>query len=118
MTTESPVIVLVGGDLSARARLLDAASRAGVELVTTTPEEAAGVVEATGARLVVLDLDEGRDRALDAVASVRVSDASPRVVGYFSHIDRELQERARAAGCEAFPRGRFWRELHELMGRP
>jgi DNA-binding NarL/FixJ family response regulator len=118
MATESPVIVLVGGDLSARARLLDAASRAGAELVTTTPEEVAGVVEATRARLVVLDLDEGRERALDAVGSIRASDATARVVGFFSHIDRELQERALAAGCEALPRGRFWRELHELVGRP
>lgn len=112
------MIVLVGGDLSARARLSDAASRAGIELVTTTPERVADVVEATRARLVVLDLDEGRERALDAVARVRVSDATPRVVGYFSHIDQELGERARAAGCEAFPRGRFWRELHELVARP
>ncbi|MGH2820888.1 MAG: hypothetical protein ACRDJ5_09565, partial [Actinomycetota bacterium] len=67
--------------------------------------------------VLVLDLDQGRDEVLSELEAARGEGAAAgRVVGYFSHVDEPLGAAARAAGCEALPRGRFWRELPELLG--
>jgi hypothetical protein len=106
--------VLLGGDLAARARVAEAAARAGLELVTTSPAGLSGALRGGRVRLVIVDLDDAAD-ALDVVAEQRPSSA--RVVGFYSHVDVELGQRARAAGIEAVPRGRFWRELSGMVGR-
>jgi hypothetical protein len=106
------VVVLVGGDLGARARVSDAVARAGLELVTTTPAGLSGALLGGRARLVILDLDDFAD-ALDVVGEQELA-AAP-LVGYYSHVDHELGRRARSAGVEALPRGRFWRELPGLV---
>ncbi|MFN2491139.1 MAG: hypothetical protein ABR529_15700 [Actinomycetota bacterium] len=111
--------LLVGGDLMARARLEAAASAAGVALHTASPEGLGEALRAAPARWLILDLDQGRRAALDALVRARADGLVPeRVVGYFSHVDEELGRAARAAGCEALPRGRFWRTLPELFGAP
>ena len=103
-------MLLVGSDLSARARLEAAAQRAGWDLRTCRPDDAAEVVRREPVDLIVADLDYGRDVALEALR-----DVTARVVGFYSHVDATLGEAARAAGVEAVPRGRFWRELDELL---
>jgi hypothetical protein len=66
--------------------------------------------------LVVFDLDEGGDAALQALSVARASGLLPsRVVGYYSHVNRALGQAAEAAGCEAWPRGKFWGSLPELL---
>lgn len=115
MAPDNEVAVLVGGDLAARARVADAAARAGLELVTTGPAGLSGALGGGRVRLVIVDLDDAPSDALDVVAEQRPSSA--RVVGFYSHVDLELGQRARAAGIEAVPRGRFWRELSGMVGR-
>ena len=105
-------MVLVGGDLGARARVADATARAGVKLVTTAPEGLSGALGGGRVRLVILDLDDS-SAALEAVS--QRDPPAARLVGYYSHVDQELGQRARAAGVDALPRGRFWRELPGLV---
>lgn len=110
------VVVLVGGDLMARARVESAARQAGVQLVSTRPTTLETTLEQDPASLVIIDLDDGGESVLRAVVAARSRNLVPeRVVGYFSHVDTELGEAARAAGCEALPRGRFYRELSEIL---
>ena len=110
-------VLLVGGDLMARARLQDAASRAGAELHTVAKGALSEALVSDPPDLVVLDLDEGREPVLQELEAARSRGARPaRVIGYFSHVDERLGEAARRAGCEALPRGRFWRELPRLLG--
>ena len=106
--------MLVGGDLNARARLERAARAHGGEVIATT---VAGLPDAlSGARLVVVDLDAGGREVIDALAAARdAGDMVVPVVGYFSHVDHALGTAARAAGIEALPRGRFWREVDEIV---
>lgn len=114
MTTDSPpvpLILLVGGDLNAQARIDDAARRAGGELRRVTPEGLATEIAAGAPSLVVIDLDEVGAEILDAIAG----NADPPVIAYFSHVDVALGERAKEAGFDALPRGRFWRELPSLV---
>jgi DNA-binding NarL/FixJ family response regulator len=108
--------LLVGGDLGARARVDAAASGTGVTVVTTTPERMADAMRSDSLDFVILDLDTGRERVLQALQDARADGSAPnQVVGYFSHIDRELGEAARRAGCRAVPRGAFWRDLPALF---
>ncbi|HEY7876133.1 MAG TPA: hypothetical protein VIG64_13540, partial [Actinomycetota bacterium] len=66
--------------------------------------------------LLILDLDAGRRELLDAVQAARAAGLVPgRVVGFISHVDKELSAAAVDAGCEVFPRGKFWRALEKLL---
>jgi hypothetical protein len=90
-------IQAVGGDavrfVSSAVALADAASDA-------------------GARLAVVDLS--RPGVLDALP--RLSGAGVRTVGFGSHVDVELLDAARAAGCDVvLPRSAFFRRLGELL---
>ena len=80
-------------DLMDRSRL---AGTPGLELVDRLEDLAAA---AAGADLVVIDLS--RPGALEAVPKL----APKPVVGFASHVDRQLLEAARRAGCaRAVPR--------------
>ena len=67
---------------------------------------------AEGADLVVVDLTRaGVTDVLDAVVRL-----AGRVVGYGPHVAADLLALATAAGVEAVPRSRFFRELHSFIG--
>jgi hypothetical protein len=109
-------VLLVGGDLMAKARLVDAASRAGATLETASPAGLRARVREVAPSLVVIDLDGGRDDVLNELRAASKEELGPaRVVGYYSHVDRALGEAAEQAGCETWPRGRFWSALDELL---
>jgi hypothetical protein len=75
--------------------------------VRAVPELA---IEARPDDLVVVDL--GRAGVLDAIAS----GIAGSVVGFASHVDADLLEAAKAAGCTlALPRSRFFARLPELV---
>jgi hypothetical protein len=111
------VAIVVSTDLLARSRLEDAAARASWEVRTATEHDFVEKLGATRADLLVLDLDAGGIPLLERVAQAREGALLPeRVVGFFSHVDAELGKAAEAAGCDAMPRGRFWRSLPDLLG--
>lgn len=104
-------IVVASSDLQVRARVERAAPHA--DFVGPT-----GFSERLGdAALLVLDLDAGGQAAIDEVAALAAATRAPdRVIGFYSHIDDDLRRAAQAAGIDAFPRGRFWRDLPALLG--
>lgn len=68
-----------------------------------------GALADTAADLVIMDLS--RPGALDVVAQL----ACP-VVGFASHVDRELLAAAKAAGCtQVLPRSAFFSRLPEIL---
>jgi hypothetical protein len=91
-------------DLMDRSRFGQAA---GVEFVDR-PDQL--VAAAAGADLVIVDL--GRPGVLEVLPEI----TSP-TVGFGSHVDRDLLEAARAAGCnQVLARSAFFSRLHELLG--
>ncbi len=71
-----------------------------------TPEQLVGV----DADVVVVDLS--RPGALEALARL----SGVRTIGFGSHVDHDLLEAARAAGCtEVLPRSRFFARLPDLL---
>jgi hypothetical protein len=115
--TGARTVLLVGGDLMARARLEQAASAANLGIVVTGAGHLVNALRGTAPEVVVLDLDTGGAQLVAELEAARAAGlVRGRVVGYFSHIDEALGVTARGAGCEAFPRGRFWRTLPEILG--
>ena len=104
--------VLASSDLNARARILEVAGAA--EVVTTTPTGFRSHL--TTASLLILDLDEGGLEALTELGEARTAGEAPAdVIGFLSHVDRDLGRAAREAGCRAVARGRFWTHLPEIL---
>ena len=109
-------VVVVGGDLMARARIESAAAAAGARLLKTTPSDLGPTLRSSGCDVLILDLDGGGAELLEAVAAAGREQRLPRrVLGYFSHVDESLRRRAAEAGVTPMPRGRFWRQLPELL---
>ena len=105
--------VLASSDLNARARILEAAGP--IEVVTTEATGFSTRLEA--ASVLILDLDEGGETALKELTDARSSGVVPPiVVGFMSHVDRDLGRAARAAGCRPIARGRFWSHLPDELG--
>jgi hypothetical protein len=112
-------VLLVGVDLMAQARLEQAARSEAMATRAVAPSRLVEELEARPADVVVLDLDAGGRALLEELDRARAGGlVHGRVIGYFSHVDEELGRAARAAGCEALPRGRFWRTLAEVLSGP
>ena len=70
------------------------------------------VEAATTADVVVVDL--GRDGVIDALADVAA--LGVRVIGFGSHVDREVLDAARAAGCsQVLARSAFFGQITALL---
>ena len=128
------VLALVD-DLFFQAKLTETARKLGVKLKTVTtgtalvaalrgsPEgatkEAQGEVQngAVGElpRLVVVDLN-ARQGAVEAIEQLHLSGNTIPVIGFLSHVQAELAERAQAAGCkQVMPRSSFTANLSEIL---
>lgn len=92
-------------DLMDRSKVAAAGGEGGVTFVRDPAELAA-----VAADIVVVDL--ARPGVLQALPAL----AGTRTVGFASHVDRELAEAAREAGCsEVLPRSRFFASLAALL---
>lgn len=95
-------------DLMDRSKV--AAAVPGVRFVSSPSELAA--LASDGATIVV---DLSRPGVLDAVRSLGSSGAV--VIGFGSHVDRDLLERAREAGCDrVLARSAFFSRLRQELG--
>jgi len=107
------VIVALVPDLMDRSKVSAAAKAAGesVRFVNQAPRLVAAVEE-DSPDLVLVDL--GRPGAVDAVREL--AGAGARVVGFGSHVDRDLLAEAGDAGCEeVLARSQFFRDLARVL---
>jgi CheY-like chemotaxis protein len=115
------VLALVD-DLFFQAKLAETARKLGVNLKTVSTGAAlVGALEGTARigqpRLVVVDLN-ARQGALEAIEQLQRSGNPVPVIGFLSHVQTELAERARAAGCkQVMPRSSFTMNLSEILGQ-
>ena len=104
-------VLFVGDDLLARARVEEAAKRSGGTVTVVDLHDVVRTLEG-GDAIVLVDLDRVGG---GLVADLGEAAGRVRVIGYFSHVDEDLGNKARAVGVEAMPRGRFWRELDAIL---
>jgi len=109
-------------DLFFQAKMTETARHAGVELKTFGNCDALLRAAAENpTAIVLLDLNS-RANPLGALARLRASPAAPgngsrrRVIAFLSHVQTDLAEQARAAGCdEVMPRSKFTAELPRIL---
>ena len=118
------VLALVD-DLFFQAKLTETARKIGVTLKTvSTGAELAKMLEAApdGAqvdlpRLVIVDLN-ARQGAVEAIEQLQRSGNPIPIIGFLSHVQTDLAERARAAGCkQVMPRSSFTANLSEILSQ-
>ncbi|HVB36644.1 MAG TPA: hypothetical protein VND42_05340 [Candidatus Acidoferrales bacterium] len=66
-------------------------------------------------KLVVVDLN-ARQSPMETIAAIHGRETNIRIVAFFSHVQTELANRAREAGCtEVMPRSKFTKELATIF---
>jgi CheY-like chemotaxis protein len=129
-TGAADVLALVD-DLFFQAKLVETARRVDVTLKTVST--GAALLEALGAsnrtlggvaggaargdlpRLIVVDLN-ARQGPLEAIEKLQGGGNPLPVIGFLSHVQTELAERARAAGCkQVLPRSSFTANLSAIL---
>jgi DNA-binding NarL/FixJ family response regulator len=119
-------IVLID-DLFFQAKLFETAKLTGITIATaSTGEQLLKAAAANPKALVIVDLN-ARQGALDAVEQLCKRSVDPagatngldkprRVIAFLSHVQTDLAERARAAGCqEVMPRSKFTQNLAAIL---
>jgi len=111
------VLALVD-DLIFQAKMQETARLVGVELrACSTGEALLAAVVKEAPRLVIVDLN-ARNNPLSAIERMKVAARDIPLVGFLSHVQVELAERARAAGChEVMPRSQFTRDLATILAQ-
>ena len=105
-------------DIFFQAKLLETAKQVGVELrACATPDALDAEIAKAAPKLVVVDLN-ARSNPLEAVGRVRATRGEIPLIGFLSHVQVDLAERARAAGCgEVMPRSKFTQNLATILSR-
>jgi CheY-like chemotaxis protein len=111
------VIALVD-DLFFQAKLLETAKQVGVEVHTcTTPDALDAEIANAVPRLVVVDLN-ARSGPFEALERLKAGGRKIPLIAFLSHVQVDLAERARAAGCsDVMPRSKFTQNLAAILAR-
>jgi len=109
-------VVALVDDLFFRAKLLETAKQVGIEVHTCATADALDAeIAKAPPRLAVVDLNAGSD---PLKALQRLSGAAIPAIAFLSHVQTDLAERARAAGCsEVIPRSKFTQNLATILAR-
>jgi DNA-binding NarL/FixJ family response regulator len=111
------VLALVD-DLFFQAKILETAKHLGIAVRTSNSGDALlGEIAKEAPKLVIVDLN-ARGAPLHAIERVRAAAPSLALIAFLSHVQTELAQQARAAGCtEVMPRSQFTRELASILTR-
>jgi CheY-like chemotaxis protein len=109
-------IVALVDDLFFQARMLETAKQLGIELKTYGDGSAlVSEVRKDNPRLIIIDLN-ARQNPIDAIEQLQGEGIHAPIVGFLSHVQKELAERAKAAGCtEVMPRSLFTQKLATIL---
>jgi hypothetical protein len=89
-----------------------------VDLRTCTTSEAfAAEIAKDAPRLAVVDLN-ARGNPLGAIEQMQAHGSKIPLIGFLSHVQVDLAERARAAGCrDVMPRSKFTHDLATIFAQ-
>jgi DNA-binding NarL/FixJ family response regulator len=108
-------VVALMDDLFFQMKMAETAKQLGVELKVATNGDALMSLLESAPKLVVVDLN-ARSQPIQAIEKLRLARKDIRVVGFLSHVQRELAAQAQAAGCdEVMPRSSFTQNLAAIM---
>ena len=108
-------VVALMDDLFFQMKVAETAKHLGLELkVATNGDALLGLLEPSP-NLVIVDLN-ARSQPLAAIERLRAAQKDLRVIGFLSHVQRDLAAQAEAAGCsEVMPRSTFTQNLTAIL---
>jgi DNA-binding NtrC family response regulator len=109
-------VVALIDDIFFQAKLLETAKQVGVEVRACTTADAldAEIAKAVP-RLVVVDLN-ARSEPFKVLERLQASGEKIPLIAFLSHVQVDLAERARAAGCNnVMPRSKFTQNLATIL---
>lgn len=111
-------VVALVDDLFFQAKMAETARQVGVDLKTVQTGEALVAAAQQGpAALLIVDLN-ARGGAVDALEQLRAAGNQRPVIAFLSHVQTELAERARGAGCQqVLPRSKFAQNLAAILAQ-
>jgi CheY-like chemotaxis protein len=110
-------VVAVVDDMFFAAKIRATAEALGVTVVFPRSKEMLlEKLNETSATLVIVDLHNQKLQALDLARAVKATGAEVSLLGFFSHVETDLQQSAIAAGFDrVIPRSVFSRDLAEIL---
>jgi DNA-binding NarL/FixJ family response regulator len=111
-------VVALIDDLFFQVKVIETAKHLGIGLrVCGTPEALLSEIAKQSPGLIVIDLN-ARSNPLAAIEALPPAARGIPVVAFLSHVQTDLAEKARAAGCrEVMPRSVFTRDLATILAR-
>ncbi len=111
-------VVALVDDLFFQAKMQETARQVGVELKTVTTGEALlAEAQQSAPALLLVDLN-ARHGGIEALERLRAAGNQRPVITFLSHVQVELAERARAAGCQqVMPRSKFTQDLAAILSQ-
>jgi len=111
-------VVALVDDLFFQAKMAEAAKQLGIAFAAcSTADTFVAQILKGAVKLALVDLN-ARDHPLAAIERLQEMKSPVPLVAFLSHVQQELAERARAAGCrEVMPRSKFTRDLATILGR-
>jgi DNA-binding NarL/FixJ family response regulator len=108
-------VVALMDDIFFQMKVAETARHLGIEFKVATNTDALLSLLEPRPQLVIVDLN-ARSQPIEAIVKLRVASKDIRVVAFLSHVQRELAEQARNAGCdEVMPRSSFTQNLAEIL---
>lgn len=113
----SRVVIAVVDDMFFASKIRAVAEAVGIEISFPRSKEAL-IQKAPEAELILVDLHNQKLDPIALAAELKSDEAlrAIRLVGFFSHVEVELQRNALAAGFDqVFPRSVFSRDLQNIL---
>ncbi|HEU0120661.1 MAG TPA: response regulator [Bryobacteraceae bacterium] len=113
-------IVAVLDDLFFTVKIMDAAKRAGLEIVFVKDEEKVLALARELPALIIFDLNAHCVNAVDLIQQLKRQPETKELslIGFVSHVQIDLKQRAQAAGADAvLPRSTFSTNLPAILKR-
>jgi CheY-like chemotaxis protein len=108
-------IVALMDDLFFQMKLAETAKQLGVEVKVATNGDAFAELMQSDPKLVIVDLN-AHSHPVRIIEKLRETRKDVRVVGFLSHVQRDLAAQAQAAGCdEVLPRSLFTQNLAAIL---
>ena len=110
-------VVALIDDIFFQAKIGETAKQLGLEFrACTTPDALESEIAKAPPRLVVIDLNSHAN-PIDAISRVTRNTETTLLIGFLSHTEVDLAEKARAAGCrEVLPRSKFAQNMATILG--
>ncbi len=112
------MILAVVDDLFFLSKIQQTAKLLGVPVEPVDPRKLQERVAQSSVRAVILDLNHRSGAALDVLRALKANPSTSHltVTGFVSHVQTDLIEAARAAGCDqVLARSAFTQQLSQLL---